>query len=225
MIKIASNRLLLVSIIVVLVYWATASLTPNPYLSIANNILLFFVSGIGLWRYREKTADILFRQDRGDSPDRGYGGYLAIYGIFLVFMGSFYGAIYSSTWIFMGEPQSWIGSSYAQFGRFLSVCGFACMAFSPDLTKEGFILPDRLWATVLVVISLLAAGFYVGTKVDTREIVNVATCPSGSILGTSRKTYHTMDSPYRAMVTPRFCFRTVAAAEAAGFRAPRSSSP
>lgn len=221
MIKIASNRLLLVSIIVLVFYWATASLTPNPYLSIANNILLFFVSGMGLWRYRETVSSILFRGDRGDSPDRGYGSYLAIYGIFLVFLGSFYGAIFSSTWIFMGEPQSWLGTSYSQFGRFLTVCGFGCMAFSPDLTKDGFILPDKLWATILVIIALLAAGFYVGTKVDTRESVSVATCPDGSVLGTARKTYHTIDSPYRNMVFPRFCFRTVEEAEAKGYRPPK----
>lgn len=208
MAKIASNRLLFVSLCILAFYWVTASLTPNPYLSIANNILLFVASGFGLWRYREKTADIVFRGDRVINEDGGgYGGYLAVYGIFLVFMGSFYSAIYSSVWIFMDQPQAWIGTSYAQFGRFLTICGFACMAFSPDLTREGFVLPGKLWAILLVLAALFAAGFYLGTSVDARSM-RPAGCPDGWVLGTSRKTYHTPQSPYRELVRPRVCFAT-----------------
>lgn len=207
MAKITSNRLLIYSVGILAFYWITASLTPNPYLSITNNVLLFTASGFGLWRYRRKTMDIVLKGERVEDADGGYGGYLAIYGIFLVFMGSFYSAIYSSTWIYMGEPQSWIGSAYAQFGRFLTVCGFVCMASSPDITREGFILPERLWAIVLVLIALFSAGFYLGTSIDARA-VRPSGCPEGWIMGTSRKTYHTPLSPYRELVRPRVCFAT-----------------
>lgn len=217
--KKTSNRLLLISIVILAFYWITASVTPNPYLSISNNVLLFTASGFGLWRYRKKTMDILFKGERSDEiTGGGYGGYLAIYGIFLVFMGSFYGAIYSSTWIYMGEPQDWIGTSYAQFGRFLTVCGFVCMASSPDITREGFILPERLWAIVLILVVLFSVGFYLGTKVDAKETVSAPICPAGSIIGTGKKTYHTSASPYLMLISPRWCFSSEQEAIDNGFR-------
>ncbi len=217
MAKITSNRLLVVSVAILAVYWITASFTPNPYLSIANNVLLFTASGFGLWRYREKTMDILLKGERVEDADGGYGGYLAVYGIFLVFMGAFYGALYSSLWIYMSQPQSWIGTSYAQFGRFLSVCGFVCMASSPDITREGFILPDKLWAIVAILIALFSAGFYLGTRVDSQAMVRPS-CPEGWVIGTAKKTYHTEDSPYWRLLAPRACFDTAAEAEAQGYR-------
>lgn len=217
MAKIASNRLLVISILVLATYWITASLTPNPYLAIANNILLFMASGFGLWRYREKTSDILFKGERTEERDGGYGGYLAIYGIFLVFMGSFYGAIYSSVWIYMQQPQDWIGSSYAQFGRFMTVCGFVCMASSPDITREGFVLPDRLWAIALILLALFSAGFYLGTQTETKRVTSPS-CPEGWVMGTSRKTYHTEDSPYIKLVNPRVCFSSEEDARKNGYR-------
>lgn len=223
MAKIASNRLLIVSAFVLIFYWVTASFTPNPYLSIANNVLLFTASGFGLWRYREKTMDILFKGERIEDSDGGYGGYLAIYGIFLVFMGAFYGALYSSLWIYMGQPQDWIGSSYSQFGRFLTVCGFVCMASSPDITREGFILPDKLWAIIVVLIALFSAGFYLGTRVEDRSVLKPS-CPEGWVMGTSRKTYHTEHSPYIKLVNPRVCFATPQEAEANGYRPARAST-
>lgn len=224
MAKITSNRLLLISVFALLVYWGTSSILPNPYLTIANNALLFTASGFGLWRYREKTFDILLRGERVPEGEKGYGGYLAVYGIFLVFMGSFYGALYSSVWIYMGQPPHWLGTSYAQFGRFLTVCGFVCMASSPDITREGFVLPERLWAVAIVLVALFSAGFYLGTKSDERSSA-VPGCPQGWVVGTARKTYHTDDSPYRKLISPRICFATVEDAEKAGFRPPRGSKP
>lgn len=217
MAKITGNRLLFVSILIVAFYWFSATLAPHPYVTISNNILLFVASGFGLWRYREKTADIVFRGERVRDENGGYGGYLAVYGIFLVFLGSFYSALYSSTWIYMGEPREWVGSSYAQFGRFLTVCGFASMAASPDITKKGFVLPDQLWAIVLVLIALFSAGFYLGTSVDNRSVIN-ASCPAGWVLGSSNKIYHTKESPYLSLVKPSICFQDEDTAIGNGFR-------
>lgn len=218
--KIVSNRLLAISILMLCLYWLTASLIPHPYLSITNNTFLFVVSSVGLWRYRQTVSDILFRQERVEG-EKGYGGYLAVYGIFLVFLGSFYGAIFSTVWIYSGQPITWLGSAYAQFGRFLTICGFGCMAFSPDITREGFILPDRLWAIILVMLLLFGAGIWVGTRVESKEIsylIGAPVCPKGmDIIGTSRKTYHLPESRYRALIVPRKCFRTETEAKAAGY--------
>lgn len=218
MAKIVSNRLLAISILLFIMYWLTATIVPHPYLSIVNSAFLFTVSSIGLWRYRETVYDIIFREERVNDAERGYGGYLAVYGIFLVFLGSFYGAIYTLVWIYYGEPKLWIGTSYAQFGRFLTVCGFGCMAFSPDITKEGFILPDRLWAIIIGLILLFGAGIWLGTRVESREFASLPTCPAESIVGTGHKTYHMPDSRYRYIVVPRKCFNSEDEAKAAGYR-------
>jgi len=218
--KIVSNRLLAISLLMLCLYWLAGSIVPHPYLTILNNIFLFTVSSIGLWRYRETVSDILFRGERVHDAERGYGGYLAVYGIFLVFLGSFYGAIYSSIWIWNGEPKLWMGTSFAQFGRFLTVCGFGCMAFSPDITKEGFILPDRLWAIVFGMLLLFAAGIWVGTRVDSTELRLSAapSCRDGEIIGTGKKTYHMPDSRYRYIVVPRKCFGSEDEAKKSGYR-------
>lgn len=223
MAKIASNRLLIISFLMLCLYWVTASIVPHPYLSISNNTFLFMASSVGLWRYRKTVTDILFREERSED-DRGYGGYLAVYGIFLVFLGSFYGALYSSIWIYYGQPLDWIGTSYAQFGRFLTICGFGCMAFSPDITREGFILPDRLWAIIIAMLLVLCAGIWIGTKVESSEfkVVNVAhnmpVCRSDEpIVGTRSKKYHPPDSRYVRLVVPHRCFATETDAKAAGY--------
>lgn len=224
MAKIVSNRLLAISILVVCTYWLTASLIPNPYLTLSNNALLFTASTFGLYRYREKTADILFKGERVHDAEKGYGGYLAVYGIFLVFLGSFYGTLYSSFWIYMGQPIEWLGTSFSQFGRFLTICGFGCMAFSPDITREGFILPDRLWAIIIAMLLVLCAGIWIGTKVESSEfkVVNVAynmpVCRSDEpIVGTRSKKYHPPDSRYVRLVVPHRCFSSEGEAQRAGF--------
>lgn len=217
MAKIVSNRLLAISILVVCFYWLTASLVPNPYLTVANNTLLFVASAFGLYRYREKTFDILFEGERVHDTDKGYGGYLAVYGIFLVFLGSFYGAVYSSVWIYMGQPTEWIGTSFSQFGRFLTIGGFVCMAFSPDITKEGFILPDKMWAIIVAMLLLFGLGIWIGTRVESREISGFPSCPRGAVIGTGNKTYHTAESRYRMLVVPRKCFTSEGEAQKAGY--------
>lgn len=220
--KIANNRLLAISILTLIVYWVTASFIPHPYLSIVNNSLLFIASGFGLYRYRKKTFGIVFNKERIEDAQEGYGGYLAVYGIFLVFLGSFYGALYSSTWIYSGQPIEWIGTSYSQFGRFVTICGFACMAFSPDITRDGFILPDRLWAIIIIMVLLFCAGIWIGTKVESSElrVVSVASnmpiCRE-PIIGTRSKTYHTVESRYRQLVVPHRCFSTEGEAQRAGY--------
>lgn len=161
------------------------------------------------------------------------GPQLALVGVTIVAAGSVYSGAFGVAWAIAQEPQSWLGTPFSAFGRYIMAIGFALQWFSPEVEGDRT-RPPRWWYFVGFVIFVALAAFALGTKwgdaktadVSQRVVENrtltATNCPvMGNVRRDGERIYHDQTSPYRAMVHPEACFDTVEEARVAGYRAPR----
>lgn len=108
---------------------------------------------------------------------------------------------------------------------------------APDIDLEPDTAKSNIWRSVALFIGGALAGFVIAASFGVKggldlsqlsawpHLSNRATCPSESVWVSSTGVYHDKHSPYRGSMFPRQCFATVAEAQSAGFRPPKTQRP
>lgn len=104
---------------------------------------------------------------------------------------------------------------------------------APDIEIDDTGTRHTLWRSVALFIGGATVGFILATSfkmTDSFDISSISAWPQLAnraycstdfpVWVSSNGVYHTASSPYRGMVTAKWCFSTVAEAEAKGFRPP-----
>lgn len=165
-----NNRLLLVTLGLLALYWTVTPFVSNPFLSSFFSLLLLIFSTLTVAQYSVETWRILFMGLRSaDELGRGRGSHLAIYGVFLLGLGSMMSGAYGLWWNVNGQPLSWIGSPASQFGRSMQVVGFILMQAAPEVTQQGLEIKKTWMAIVLGCAILIGIGFWLGLQVKLVE--------------------------------------------------------
>jgi len=131
------------------------------------------------------------------------------------------------------RPDWLINSPMTIFVPWMLTWSILLALFAPDIeeVKEG--KREMVWRSMAVFIAGAMAGFVIASAfgsvgVDVSGLRNYphlagrSVCPEGQdVWGSSKGVYHTVDSPYRGLVVPGWCFTTEKDAEDKGFRPPR----
>lgn len=132
-----------------------------------------------------------------------------------------------------GQRPEWL----LQNGMSVLIPWMLCWAsglalFAPDVGAPQPGERSYLWRSVALFVAGAAAGFALAGTYrlpapgPSVVIGGRAVCsPMAPVWGSSNGVYHVPTSPYRGMVRSGWCFRSVAEAQAAGFRAPQSAPP
>lgn len=155
--NIRDNRLLLVSLGLLVAYWVFAPMLPKPYVSSVMSLLSLLAGVLTFSRYVEQTYWIVWHGDRSAE-----GGHWAIYGAFLISVGTIWSGGYSLLWVYFGQPEAWTASAFSSFGRGLVAIGFWLMAFSPDASRIIAGYPVGFYRMLFMLASVLIA-FIAGT--------------------------------------------------------------
>lgn len=190
----------------------------GPLFSFLISCFLIAFSLLTLGRYASQTWNIVWNRERGE-----LGGYLAIFGVFLLSVGSLYTGIWNIAWLSYGQPMDWTATFHSAFGRFSMGCGFTLMFVSPVVTRERLRLIPSVWtAAAMAGVALLM--FYLGTKYGTVADItsHIVACPSQTpVKGSATGIYHVPGGRSYARTTPNACFATADEAVVAGYRAAR----
>lgn len=155
-----ARALLVYSLAYLLLYWSAMPAAPVPIGSIVISYLLVVFGGLVVIRYFGTTYEIVIL-GRKMSDARHLNSHLAVYGVFLLALGSVISGCYQIAWNTAGQPAAWIGSATSAFGRSVTAIGFWLMLISPDLDLVRSRLPSRVtWIAGFVVAMLLA--FFLG---------------------------------------------------------------
>lgn len=225
--QLKSNRLLLVSILALALYFGTGPLLPDPYLSSTVSLYVLTTGAALVLFYWRGFVDILFRRQRSvEDP----GSHIGVYGAILAGMGAVIGALFNLAWVRAGSPPDWIGTVFSNLGRVLTATGYACLVVSPHIGRDGVLMPRQ---TTLVAMSVVVAvaAFVLGTQVRPTEPpmwpdvwydhTRPICAPDRPVWGvSSSRIFHTPDSRYRSLVIPDRCFRSEWEARVAGYRPP-----
>lgn len=213
-----NNPLLVRSLAVLAGYWLFGWLIPGQMLSTIVSGLLLLFGGVTMGRYARDTWRVVVEGKRGESD----GSHLAIFGVFLLAVGSVYSGVFSLTWLWMGQPLDWLSTAFSRFGSFSMACGFVLMFFSPEVTRRGIrLLPN--WWLVLIAALVCACMFYFGMRYANHEDeILLPTCPSQTPIKVSATgIYHMPGGRSYMRTTPRACFATADEAVSRGFRPAR----
>lgn len=224
--RMTSNRLFVGAMMLVLGYWLLGLLPIwSGYMNATVSGLLL-VWGMLVMTSWGKDAYQVFKSGVVEGPQ------LALIGVTTVAAGSVYSGAFGLLWSLSGEPIEWLGTPFSAFGRYVMAIGFALQFLSPEATAERF-RPPRWYYLVGLVILIAILSFALGTKWGDARTADGAhrvaelrqswkfTCPVlGNINSRGIRIYHTMSSPYRAMVSPEECFASEDEARAKGYRAP-----
>lgn len=225
-----NNPLLLWTVAANILYWIVGFASPNPFISSASSLFLLVSSAIMFLRYFPTAYDVLIHQQR-DTGQGGEGSHVGVYGATLIAAGSCYVGLFGFLWVLAGQPQEWLGTAYSGYGRAVSGAGFVLMAFSPTIASGAF-RPANILMIIMLIVGIAVASFFVGRITQPEQatywlsikgrLVNRPVCPEDEpVFGTDRRIYHTLESPYRGMVIPSWCFSNPEEAETKGFRAPK----
>lgn len=129
------------------------------------------------------------------------------------------------------RPDWLVMSPMAIFVPWMLSWAVSLALVAPDIEDDGVRVGSGIWKSVALFISGAMAGFVLATSFQAASGVEVSlkqawphlanrpSCPPDQdVWGSSRGVYHTMESPYRALVIPRHCFATAEDAESKGFR-------
>jgi hypothetical protein len=226
--KLFNNRLLLGTILALAIYWGTAVVATGAFMTAVVGILLLSFGGLNLLFYSATAYRVVVIGDRSDIDA---GSHLAVYGAWLLSFGAVWSGCFRLLWIYYQQPDTWTGTAYSGFGSACMAVGFLHTFLGPQATETGVRVVGTMWIVGAVIIGL-CAGMLLGTQLDATayDPFRIHRSYSGDrpwcppdreVWGAASGVYHSADSPYRSQVVPTRCFKTVAEAEAAGFRPAR----
>lgn len=215
------NRLLLLVTLTLAAYWSLGWYIPGALLSITLSVFSVLVGVAIIFRYFQGVYGVLIRRERSEDGD---GAYLAAIGIPSIAASIVYGGMFNLGWIIAGTPDDWLGTPASNFSRLLMVGGCVALYLTPDVQRERFSIPSLIWLSILMVTAVVTAfvlGAFVGNEClfDIRP-VSYPDCRTEKPVWVANNSryFHTEDSPWRAEVVPRRCYKTVEEAQKAGFR-------
>ena len=217
-----NNPLLAITLLGLLGYWSIAWFIPGFILSSAMSVFSILIGAAILVRYSAGAVQVLFFGARSENGD---GAHLAALGIPSIAASIVWGGLFVLAWNIAGQPESWLATPVSNFSRVMLIAGCVALYLTPDVDRRHLSLPGVVWLVALLITAAVVA-FLLGLSAQsefTRRIMgpsDFATCPKDRpIWGASgSKIYHAPDSPWRALVNPRRCFRNSEEAQAAGFR-------
>ena len=201
------------------VFFVLYLLLPEKYFQYAGYALVLGAGIAALWRWF-KDFVINFREGKTGANFLVVGTYFLILFVFLhrvVVVGS---TTFPNFWLFSDDMLIRIAVWCLGGGLLL-------LFFAPDVGGEK--LPSKSYVTLGIGIALgsFMMGFSVAMGITQTNIVPAVgetdspICPENrQILGSSSKVFHTLDSPYRSMVKPEKCFKSVDEAKRKGYRPP-----
>jgi hypothetical protein len=131
-----------------------------------------------------------------------------------------------------GRPEWLTDSSMSIFIPWMLAWAVSMAFIAPDVDDYNVGERRGVWKSVALFLGGAIAGFVLASsfRLSAEDVSAVSlvqkvsgrpSCAVGEdVWVSSRGVYHTVSSPYRAMVIPDWCFATEAEAEAKGFRPP-----
>lgn len=214
-----NNPLLIRSLAVLAGYWTFGAFVPGEMLSTIVSGLLLLFGGVTAARYSKDTWRVVVQGKRGEGGD---GAHYAIFGVFLLALGSVYSGFFNWAWLLSGQPVEWLSTVYSRFGAFSMVCGFALMFFSPEVARRGIrLLPN--WYVVFFAALICGSMFWFGMRYASQDAaIMYPTCPAQTpIKGSASGIYHMPGGRSYSVTRPRACFATAEEAVSRGFRPAR----
>ena len=182
--SILDNRLLFWSLAALLTYWTAAGVVPGQFMSSTASLMLLISGGVTFMRYADDAFAIVIRGRRNPASEDGDGSHLAAYGVTLLSAGSFYVGLFGLLWVFMGQPDGWLGSAVSGFGRALMGVGFLLLFFAPDVSRRKLRLPQWYWiALTFAAIMALLIVFFLGVQFGQEDTVGVQALVVGKLSG------------------------------------------
>lgn len=218
MTRIATNSLTGWAVALLVCYLIATAVVPGLWLAVSVRIALLLAGVAALMEWGPSAFNLL-KERRG--PEASRGEILSLLGIATISLGVVYSSLWGIAWYVWDTPTDWTATGHSMFGTYLTAIGLGLVYRSTDIKRE-VVRPVNWWVIVAVMIVVAAASFVAGAKFTSREVraeirLAEAACP---VAVSQRGICHTLSSPYRAQVRPVRCFPTVAAAKAAGARAP-----
>ncbi len=207
------------ALIHMVVFFALYLLLPEKYFQYTGYALVLGAGIAALWRWR-KDFFYNFREGTSGANFLVVGTYALMFFVFLhriVVVGS---TTFPNWWVFSDDTL--IRAAVWCLGGALLL-----LFFAPDVGGDR--MPSRSYVTLGIGIALgsFMMGFSVAMGITQANIVPAVgdtdnpICPENrQILGSSSKVFHTLESPYRAMVRPEKCFKSVDEAKRKGYRPP-----
>lgn len=226
---VARNHLLLGLLAAITAYAIFGYVMPHPWLSFAGAAAQLIGGCLGLGMYGVDAARIIASPDyrNPESPK----SHRLVLGVALVSLGAVYSGVASILYIMNGSPADWIGNPLFYVGRYITAGGFVFLYLAPEEKRTFLLFRPSLTMAVLMVFALalmfvLGARFGPSPHTSFEESIHRSAtypvCPEHEpVWVTQAGVYHDRRSPYRDQIkAPVRCFATVAAAKAAGARAP-----
>jgi len=222
-VRASDNRVLQASILAPAFYWSLGAFVEPPQMSNTAALLQIIAGLFVMRRYAPQSYEIVILGKR--STEKGAeGSHLAIYGCFLLALGSVWGGGYSLLYHFMDQPQSWIGTTASGFGRALQAAGFWLVLMSPDVIMKQVKLSSQIWTVALIGI-VAAVAFTLGSwrAGDIPAPYGVArddwpVCTEKAPVKISQAgKYHPPSSRHYNVTKPVRCLASIGAAQAAGY--------
>lgn len=151
-----TNPLVVWAACLVVTYWLFAAILPgwwiNSFVSSALTIaaITIFSTAVG-------EATRIMRQGV-IGP-----GQLAVLGITVIALGSFYSGVFGILWAVNGYPKAWVGTAISSYGKALNVFGYGLLYVSPGASVKGIKRPN-LWVIIGAVFLVAGMAFYMGTQ-------------------------------------------------------------
>lgn len=220
--SIPRNRLLFNICLGLAAYWSLGWYVPGVILSTTLAVFSLLCGLAIIFKYFEGWYGVLFRGDRSAEHARAHLGAIGIPGIAASVV---YGGLFTLSWNIAGQPPDWLGTPASNFSRLLLVASCVALYMTPDDQRDRLSLPSSIWLTILMITAVVTAfilGAYAGDdqRPELRPI-SWTLCPPDRPfwVATHSPYFHSEQSPWRALVKPRRCFKSGDEAQKEGFKA------
>lgn len=220
------NRLVLAMAGITVLYWSAFYIAGVPgfvLIQTATLVLMFMLLGV-MWKWALPTiADL--------AQGRSSGSTQLMLGILIWAISSEVVLGWTFAWRYLDNPEWMVDHPILGFARMWSAVGAALMITSAG-ARTGPITPASwIWISIASCLGGIVAGMLIMSSFQTPHVAldgnavyregRFICTQSWPVVVSSSGVYHTMDSPFRAMVEkPVACFTSVEEAREAGFRAP-----
>lgn len=227
--RIAKNALTGWAVAFLAAYWIIGFVAPPTWFNGGIALAQFICSVAALYKWGPSAFHFVTEKEGQAAIE---GDLLSLVGIATLALGAAWSGLFVGAWLLFDTPDSWLNTPYSAFGRGLSVAGFFLLYRSTTVRQDS-LRPVNWWVLSPLVLLAAVALFFAGARWKEQQLpdLNVTysemrpRCPStrpvlGNVNSRGIRIYHTMSSPYRAMVSPEECFASEDEARAAGYRAP-----
>lgn len=155
------------------------------------------------------------------------GAEFLVVAVFSILLWMLVQAVWISLLRIYGRPDWMIESAITALIPWMLAWSIGLALVAPEMVGERVEMRPSFWRSVAIFLGGLMVGvgltvsLAVSAPSEVLETGRAACSVNSPVWGSGHGVYHTIDSPYRDMMRPAWCFTSIEEAEAAGFRAPR----